>query len=335
MGIFEDFLNAEGHEPHSNPGAKNAIREAVAASLVAVSLTGNPTPAMASNLPNFEAISDQAAQAGLLTNHIPLNYFKKTKEGWKYIDGKGGQHTLSNEHFELIKKVSREYKMPLLIVLAMIAKESSFNPKAENPGSGAMGWFQFLPSTLYERLYKDADKIGRPELKSLIKAESIKNGKKVIAKYSPVDEKAKEKLKTLAFDPESNLRLGMEYARVFLRKLQMDLYYLRDEGAKCYALTPADLYAAHFAGPKAAANIIRDARLERTHGVGINFSAAAKKNETNQALLLNQYGKPVTAAQLMAFFEKIMGDNKPLDMICPDTPPPTPRGIEDLIRHPS
>jgi hypothetical protein len=361
MGIIDDFLNAEGHEPLGSTEAQAAVKNTLAAASLAAAfgLTTEPATANAAShaslgteagqtVPvNFGAMSDEVPQDGHLIN-TPSSYFAHDKKNnlYRYVDTKNQVFPISAPHFELIKKISKNYGIPLTVTLAMIAKESSFNPQAENPGSGALGWLQFLPATFYERVYKDAEKIktDNPEtkkllqnIKELIKRERIEtsvDGKtKVILKYAPTSDAAKNKLRMLAKDPAINLQLGMELALISLRKLQMDLYDIRSEGAACYELTPADLYAAHFAGTKAAANIIRDAYLERNHGINQHFASSAKSNKTNQALLLNERGKPVTAAQLMAQFGKMMGNSEPLNVGCPSSAPESPKTIEGIINH--
>lgn len=363
MGVFEDFWDAEGHEALGSDKAQAAVRQTLAASLAAVfGLTTDTTTATAAppsseptvsgqTLPtqpiNFGAMTDDVFQSGHVSD-TPAAYFLQDKKNnlYKYVDSKGHVFPISTPHFELIKKASKDSGIPLMVTLAMIAKESSFNPQAENAGSGAMGWLQFLPDTFYERIYKDVQKIktDNPQTikllqgaKELVKRERIETqvgGKtKITLKYAPASDAAREKLKILAQNPEINLRLGMELALVSLRKLQMDLYDIRAKGAACYELTPADLYAAHFAGPKAAANIIRDAHMERNHGVKQHFGQSARSNKTNQALLLNERGEHVTAAQLMQQFSKTMANSTPLAINCPVTPPPPPKTIEGLIRY--
>lgn len=258
----------------------------------------------------------------------PRSIRQLTNGSWQYVDGKKRVHTIPADHYNLIKKISDEYKMPLPITLAMIAKESSFDPKAENKTSKARGWLQFVESTLYEQAYESGHKIGYPDAAKLVIKTTI-NGK---FRYQPISDEAAKQLKDLSFNPDFNLRLGIKYALNNIGELQKKLHDLRPEGSSYYPVTPAEAYAIHFMGTRGAANAIRDAHMERRHGVLGHFGKVAKKNETNLNVILDEEGQPYTAQELLEKFRRDMGESPPFKDLRIGKQPKRLDTIEGIIR---
>ena len=258
----------------------------------------------------------------------PHSIQQLTNGSWQYVDGKKRVHIIRADHYNLIKKISDEYKMPLPITLAMIAKESSFDPKAENKTSKARGWLQFVENTLYEQAHESGHKIGYPDAAKLVIKTTIKGH----FNYQPISAEAKNKLNDLCFNPDFNLRLGIKYALKNIGELQKKLHDLRPEGSSYYPVTPAEAYAIHFMGTAGAANAIRDAHMERRHGVLGHFGKAAKENETNLNVILDEDGQPHTAQELLEKFRRDMGESPPFQDLRIGQQPKRLNTIEGIIR---
>jgi len=252
--------------------------------------------------------------------------------------GQKGSYILSDSLYALIQEESKKARLPENLVLAIVARESSFREGAFNKKSGACGLIQFLPPTLYEATYKYAAKIGRPDATALVVRESVtdKKGKFIRYDYSAASEDAAQTLKELCFDAAFNLPLGLQYKMEVAATLQNNLHFLRPAGNDYYPLKPHELYLGLYAGPGGAEKIIRDAYIERDNfGIDLRFSRAARANKTNQAVIYDPDGQSYTAAAFLKKMEAEIGaGTTPL----PDFreglkySSPRPRAIEDLLR---
>lgn len=271
----------------------------------------------------------------------------KMKNGdWQY-----GEHKIKGTIFDLIKAVSTENHFPLRLMLDIIARESGFNPNAQNE-SGACGLIQFMPTTLYEMVYKYGATLKGYEDRHLDQRVTRKkvlrpDGRGHTVGYeahSPEDEKY---LRDACFDPAFNLRLGIKYKLEVAAMLQQWLDGIKGHGNDYYPLKSHELYLGFFAGPNAAEKIIRDIKMGRNTPVTFYFSPSALKNPANRKVLFKDSESkiPYTGIELLNNIAKKMGYDPALNGLdMPSLPdvrrqvfrsPPTPRGIEDFINRPS
>ncbi len=162
--------------------------------------------------------------------------------------------TLGNETWtvpdsvaEAIALSSRASGLPPWIYFATVAKEASFNVSAFNENSGACGLAQFVPTTLYEYVFKYAQTLGYPHAASLVERYTKHriNGNPVFG-YRPVSEGARTQLAEMCKDPELNIALKTVFMSDNIGRLQRNLAEYVD--ADYYAVKNHDLYVAHFAG---------------------------------------------------------------------------------------
>ena len=76
---------------------------------------------------------------------IPFNNIKRIRLG---------QYNIRSDVYQAIQNASQKYKVSLDYMLAMAAKESSFDPSAKSSTSSATGLYQFIKST-WEDMWKD------------------------------------------------------------------------------------------------------------------------------------------------------------------------------------
>jgi hypothetical protein len=270
--------------------------------------------------------------------------FKLMDGDWQY-----GEFRIKAGIFNQIKAVSAAQNFPLRVMLDIIARESSFNPKAKNE-SGACGLIQFTPATLYETIYQHASdfpefaehKLEDRVVKKRIDRGDGKGRKVVYEAHSPEDA---EYLKTLCLDPQFNLSFGTHYKLRVAAVLQQYLDGIKPPGRDYYPLRPHELYLGFFAGAGAAEKIIRDVYLGRDLPATLYFSPAALANKANKKVLYKDDGTTArTGADILANIAASMGYDPSLrgkDMLpLPDVraqvfkSEPAPRAIEDLIASP-
>jgi hypothetical protein len=75
---------------------------------------------------------------------------------------KYGQYSISSDVFQAIKNSSEKYNVPFKFMMAIAAKESSFNPNAKSNTSSATGLYQFIKKT-WESMWPDSDFIPDPK----------------------------------------------------------------------------------------------------------------------------------------------------------------------------
>lgn len=93
---------------------------------------------------------------------------------------------------------------------ALCARESDCQPEAINTETQACGLFQFLPSTLYETVYKA--KTPHSSLVERFVEKRDKKGNAFLA-YRPVDDDAKTTLMTLCLQPDFNAAMYAAYTK--------------------------------------------------------------------------------------------------------------------------
>jgi len=89
------------------------------------------------------------------------------------FDGKSAPDAARIPYLETARKEAEAQGVDVALVLAVIQKESSFNPRAYNKGSGATGLMQVLPSTARWLGLRDTSTLSQP-------AVNIKYGVKYI-----------------------------------------------------------------------------------------------------------------------------------------------------------
>lgn len=296
----------------------------------------NPDP-IGEMINKFESIKPHTLDGG---GSKPL--FKMKNGDWQY-----GEHKIKGDIFNLIQTVSAENGFPLRLILDVIARESSFNPAAQNE-SGACGLIQFMPSTLYEMTYKYGNTLKGYEdqaLQNRIVKKRIPrtDGNSHRVTYEPKTPEDAAFLRQSCFNPEFNLRLGIKYKMEVAAMLQQWMDGIKGAGKSYYPLKSHELYLGFFAGPNAAEKIIRDVKMGRDIPITLYFSDAALHNPANKKVLFkDKDGKtPYTGLELLRNIAKSMGYNPNMDGLdmpaLPDVrkqvfnATPAPRQIEDLI----
>jgi hypothetical protein len=179
-----------------------------------------------------------------------------------------------------IAHATREVGVDTAYLVAVAARESSFNPTIKAVGTSATGLYQFTADTWLRAVKMFGARHGLGELARQI----------AIDDYGNLHVGSRAKLLQLRNDPTLSALMAAELARD--NKARLERLLGRD-------VTPAETYLAHFLGVGQAAHIIAAAHL-RPHVSAAHILPAAAR--TNPAVF-TPAGHAVSAAAMLGKIE--------------------------------
>ncbi len=215
-----------------------------------------------------------------------------------------------------LQNASQKSGVSFQYLVAKAAQESSLQTDAQADTSSAAGLFQFTRGTWLDMMKKYGSLYGYGDLAQKI---SVGDDGKAVVK----DSGAEKRLMALRGNAEASALMAAEYARDNATSLHDAL----GRGADA-----ADLYLAHFLGPKGASQLLNAAASEPTASAASLLPAAAK---ANQAIFYNAEGHARSAAEVVKLVRErftgqmdryadaasTMTDQEPTNVIAPERGP--------------
>ena len=187
-----------------------------------------------------------------------------------------------------IEAASRRYGLDPDLMRRFAARESGFNPRAHAGTSSAAGLFQFTEQTWLQALKKHGAELGYAgQANSIVERGghySVQGGRD-----------AQRAVLGMRYDPRLNAMLGAAYT-------SDNAAYLRNRTG--HEATGGELYAAHFLGPRGAADFI-NADANDPHGdASAYFGEAARKNHS---VFYGERDRHRTLEEVMGGFDRTAG----------------------------
>lgn len=244
--------------------------------------------------------------------HIP--HFSYTDNGIRYRDWSVPE-TVANA----ILNSSDITGIPAQILFSMIGPESSFIADNLNEDTQACGLGQFIPSTLYEKVYNYGTLIGYPHVQNLVErfVERRDEQNRPYYGFRPKSEEAAAQIRTACMDPAFNTRLNSVYIARNVGHMQEALKQYAPSGYNYYPVNFTQTYLAHFSGIGRALDMIEDMHINNGQTLAhMYFNRIATDANLNYLFVNGNRDAPRTVAQFISFLEndKKLGNNILPDM---------------------
>jgi hypothetical protein len=177
-----------------------------------------------------------------------------------------------------IERASQATGVDFGFLMSTAKRESGFNPAAKAQTSSAGGLFQFVEQTWLGALKRHGAKHGYSTFADLIKTGAD-------GRFSVAGGDAHKAVMALRMDPKAASLMAGELA-------SDNAAYLRGRVGR--APTSGELYAAHFLGPKASADLI-DARVTRP---GASAAALFPEAASANPSIFYRDGRPASVAEV-------------------------------------
>jgi hypothetical protein len=181
----------------------------------------------------------------------------------------------------VIAKASQATGVDFGYLMRTARRESGFNPSAQASSSSAGGLFQFVDQTWLGALKQHGAKHGYSAFADLIKTAS--DGRLSVAGGGD----ARKAVMALRMDPKASSLMAGELA-------SDNAAYLRGRVGR--EPTAGELYAAHFLGPKASADLIEARQIRPSVSAAALFPDAAAANPA----IFYRDGRPASVAEIYA-----------------------------------
>lgn len=208
--------------------------------------------------------------------------------------------------------------IPPNFLFSMIGPESSFNTNSFNKDTKACGLGQFIPSTLYEKVYNYGTLIGYPQVQNLVERYVVRRDeqKRPFYGFKPKSEEAAAQIRTACMDPEFNTRLNSVYVARNIGRMQVSLKEYAPSNYQYYPVNATQTYLAHFAGINRAMRMIKNMHEDKGQAIAhMYFDRAATKANLNYLFVNGQQDSPRTVKEFLEFLQH---DKKLGDSIMPD-----------------
>ncbi|NWG47033.1 MAG: lytic transglycosylase domain-containing protein, partial [Alphaproteobacteria bacterium] len=166
-------------------------------------------------------------------------------------------------------------------LLRTAMRESSLDPEARARTSSASGLFQFIEQTWLGVIDRHGARHGLGDIAALIERTPA-------GRYEIADPARRAEVLDLRFDPAIAARMAGELTAENARSLEARL------GRE---VTDGELYAAHFLGPRAAAELIETAEADPDANAAALFPAAAT---ANRSIFYGPGGAALPASEVLA-----------------------------------
>ena len=179
-----------------------------------------------------------------------------------------------------IERASQATGVDFGFLMRTAKRESGFNPSAKAQTSSAGGLFQFVEQTWLGALKQHGAKHGYAAFADLIKTTGD-------GRFSVAGGDAHKAVMALRMDPKAASLMAGELA-------SDNAAYLRGRVGR--QPTSGELYAAHFLGPKASADLIEARQTRPGHSAAALFPEAAAANPA----IFYRDGRPASVAEIYA-----------------------------------
>ena len=209
--------------------------------------------------------------------------------------------------------------IPAQLLFSMIGPESSFIANNFNETTKACGLGQFIPSTLYEKVYNYGTLIGYPHIQNLVErfVERRDQQKRPYYGFQPKSEEAAAQIRATCMDPAFNTRLQSVYIARNIGHMQDALKQFASRGHEYYPVNATQVYLAHFSGIGRALDMIEDMHTNNGQTIAhMYFNRVATDANLNYLFVNGDRNAPRTVAQFISFLkdDKKLGDSVMPDM---------------------
>ncbi len=163
-----------------------------------------------------------------------------------------------------LRQAAQETGTDFNFLLQTAARESNFDVRAEAATSSASGLFQFIEQTWLGVMHRRGAEHGYDEAAAAITRDAS-------GRYSVADPVQRQRILDMRFDAEASARMAGELASENADVIESRIGR---------AVTPGELYVAHFLGAGGAAELISAAETNPDQPANRIFPAAARANRS-------------------------------------------------------